>query len=83
MLPVADYVDAVNFARRIKADCFLSTGFVDLSYHPSSVYAAYNVIPAEMKQIVNSPASDHSVPRSTFQAGEEFMRRHIEKMRRN
>ncbi|WP_302452303.1 acetylxylan esterase [Victivallis vadensis] len=83
VLPVADYVDAVNFARRIKADCFLSTGFVDLSCHPSSVYAAYNVIPAETKRIVNSPASDHSVPRSTFQAGEEFMRRHIEKMRRN
>ena len=81
-IAASDYVDAVNFAKRIKnAECFLSTGFVDLSCTPSSVYAAFNSIPSPRKQIVNNVASDHTVPRACYQASNKFETEHIRKMR--
>lgn len=82
VMTVADYIDAVNFARKITgADTVLTTGFIDLSCTPSSVFAAYNVIPSGSKQIWCSPPSDHSVPREFYSRGDEFIRRHVEKMK--
>ncbi len=40
------YFDVVNFARRVKAPGWYSWGFNDLTCPPTSMYAAYNVIPA-------------------------------------
>ncbi len=83
VLAAGDYIDAVNFARKItKADTLLTTGFIDLSCTPSSVFAAYNVIPSPSKEIWCSPPSDHGVPKEFYQRGSGFIDRHIEKMKR-
>ena len=39
------YFDVVNFARRIKVEGWYSWGFNDQTCPPTSMYAAYNVIP--------------------------------------
>ena len=57
--PAREY-DAASFAKRIKnADCLLSTGFIDTTCAPTSVYVAYNNIPSAHKIIVNMPESGH------------------------
>lgn len=59
ILTAARYIDAVNFARRVEADVFITVGFHDSACPPSSVYAAYNVIPSPNKVIMNEPDSGH------------------------
>ena len=44
------YHDAVSFARFIKCETYFCTGFADEQCPPSSVYAAYNNLPAETKK---------------------------------
>ena len=39
------YFDVVNFARRVKVPGWYSWGFNDDTCPPTSMYAAYNVIP--------------------------------------
>lgn len=46
------YLDAVNFARLIECPIKVTVGFIDLTCSPSSVYAAYNVIPTKEKEMV-------------------------------
>ncbi len=41
------YYDVVNFARRVKAPGFYSWGYNDETCPPTSMYAAYGVIPGE------------------------------------
>lgn len=41
------YFDVANFARRVKVPGFYSWGFNDTVCPPTSMYAAFNVIPAE------------------------------------
>ncbi|MDR1723199.1 MAG: acetylxylan esterase [Tannerella sp.] len=41
------YFDVVNFARRVKADGLYSWGYNDPTCPPTSMYAAYNVIPGK------------------------------------
>lgn len=48
---VLSYFDGVNFAARIKAKCLFSVGLMDTICPPSTVFAAYNRVPAE-KQIM-------------------------------
>ncbi len=45
----APYFDAANFASRIKSDTVMSVGFLDDVCPPSSIYAAFNNIPAHNK----------------------------------
>lgn len=52
------YYDIVNFTPYIKAQTFVTTGFIDITCCPSSVYAAYNNIAAQ-KEIVNYPLMGH------------------------
>lgn len=54
------YVDCALLARRIRADCLLSVGLMDTVCPPSTVFAAYNEIPAP-KQIAVYPFGVHSV----------------------
>ena len=44
------YHDAVSFAKFIKCETYFCTGFADEQCPPSSVYAAYNNLPAETKK---------------------------------
>ncbi len=39
------YFDVVNFARRVQVPGWYSWGYNDLTCPPTSLYAAYNVIP--------------------------------------
>lgn len=41
------YFDVVNFARRVKVPGWYSWGFNDVTCPPTSMYAAYNVIPGQ------------------------------------
>lgn len=54
------YVDAANFASRIKTSVIVTAGFCDVTCAPTSVYAAYNAIPSQNKQIYNGIHMEHN-----------------------
>ena len=57
----ASYFDCMFFARRIKCPIYMNTGFIDTTCVPSSVFAAYNQIPAATeKHMQTVPDSGHS-----------------------
>ncbi len=59
----AEYFDNNNFAKRIKCETFVSTGFIDTTCVPTSVYSAYNSIPAGVrKHIDTTPTKGHDAP---------------------
>ncbi|MDR0705851.1 MAG: acetylxylan esterase [Planctomycetaceae bacterium] len=74
------YIDAANFARRIKAESILSTGFIDYICSPTSVYVAYNNITAP-KQIFSNPESTHAVPPKTYEISNKLLWDYIERNR--
>lgn len=74
------YIDAANFARRIKAESILSTGFIDYVCSPTSVYVAYNNIQAP-KRIITTPETDHSVSREASETAEKLLWEFVEKNR--
>ena len=54
------YYDIINFAKRIKCETFVCTGFVDESCYPSNVYVFYNTIPATTrKTLTTNPRTGH------------------------
>ncbi|MDR1283576.1 MAG: acetylxylan esterase [Opitutaceae bacterium] len=54
------YYDAMNFATRVKAEAYFTTGFIDTTCAPTSVYAAYNNLPVSGKKtIYNDIANGH------------------------
>ncbi|MBR5024317.1 MAG: acetylxylan esterase, partial [Victivallales bacterium] len=60
MRKAVPYCDVVNFAARIKCECYFCTGFADEVCTPSNVYSAYNNIPAGVKKIMTSnPRTGH------------------------
>jgi cephalosporin-C deacetylase-like acetyl esterase len=59
----AAYYDNIYFAKRIKAETYISTGFVDNTCVPTGVFAAYNNIPASTKKfITTTPDAGHGAP---------------------
>ncbi len=56
---MAQYYDAANFARFIDVPIRVIVGFADRTCSPSSVYAAYNVIPSKSKLIVDEIGMGH------------------------
>lgn len=74
------YIDAAHFARRIKAESILSTGFIDYVCSPTSVYVAYNNITAP-KQIFPTPESTHAVPPKTHEISNKLLWDYIERNR--
>lgn len=68
------YYDAAYFAARIhSARCLLTTGFIDTTCVPSSVYAAYNLIPSKSKRIMNFPQAIHGTYPEFDRATDEFL----------
>ncbi|MDA0589510.1 MAG: acetylxylan esterase [Planctomycetota bacterium] len=61
ILKAAQYVDAVNFATRCKADAIMSVGFIDAVCPPSSCYAAYNALQGK-KSVINEQLMGHAAP---------------------
>jgi len=71
------YVDAANFAKRIKAESVLTAGFVDFVCSATSVYVAYNNIKSK-KVIFTMPEAGHSVPGEIRQQADKLMWDYIE-----
>jgi cephalosporin-C deacetylase-like acetyl esterase len=61
VLQASRYIDAVNFARRCRADAIMSVGFVDAVCPPSSCYAAFNQLRGK-KRMVTEPLMGHAAP---------------------
>ena len=59
----AAYFDGAYFARRIKCPIWIKTGFMDTVCPPSSVFAAYNSIPAGVEKHMRTiPTGGHGTP---------------------
>ena len=52
------YFDCMFFARRIKCPIYINTGFIDTTCAPSSVFAAYNQIPATTEKHMQTTPDD-------------------------
>jgi len=72
------YIDAVNFAARCKAEAIVSVGFIDRTCPPTSVYAAYNVLPGK-KSMLNYPAMGHASTDEIRQKFREALLKHVGK----
>lgn len=60
---VVGYYDVANFAKRIKAETYMSVGFSDTICPPTSIYAAFNSLPLETKKNLQpSPKLGHDAP---------------------
>lgn len=56
----ASYYDGAYFAKRVKCPIWISTGFIDTTCPPTSVFAAYNNIPADVeKHMQTYPTGGH------------------------
>jgi len=52
--------DSVNFAKRIRCEVHVCTGFTDETCYPSNVFAFYNAIPASTKKsMTTDPRTGH------------------------
>jgi cephalosporin-C deacetylase len=56
------YYDVVNFARRVKAPGYYTWGYNDEVCPPTSMYAAYNVIPAPKHLLLALETGHFTVP---------------------
>lgn len=70
---VSAYFDAVNFARHAKCATLISTGFADVTCPPTSVYAAYAVLP-QPKRMVPTPDMGHSQSKEFGELSGKFIR---------
>ena len=74
----AGYYDGVFFAKRIKCLIYFSTGGHDLTCSPTSVYKAYNSVPAGVKKIIYfNPNGDHGS--SPIKDHKDIVRKYLEK----
>jgi cephalosporin-C deacetylase-like acetyl esterase len=81
ILEAARYIDAANFASRIKASgCCFTVGFIDTTCPPSSVYAAYNRVPVA-KHIENDILSGHAQSNKSSAAMADAVLKHIEQQK--
>lgn len=76
ILETSAYFDAVNFARKFKGPSLHGVGFIDTVCAPTTVYAAFNVMP-EPKTMIDSPTMGHSTDPRWAKAREEFWRKHL------
>ncbi|MEC5127877.1 acetylxylan esterase [Verrucomicrobiales bacterium BCK34] len=76
VIEASRYIDAVNFARRCKAEAILSVGFIDRTCPPTSVYAAYNVL-AGKKEMINEPKMGHARPKPVEEAFWDALKAHV------
>lgn len=72
----AGYFDGAHFAKRIQCPIYFSTGGIDFTCSPSSVYKAYNNIPAGIKKSIDyTPTGNHGG--SKVKKFEAALRKHI------
>jgi cephalosporin-C deacetylase len=70
------YIDCALLARRITAETLVSVGLMDEVCPPSTVFAAYNEIPAG-KDIAIYPYSGHAVPKAHAEIQLRHLRQHL------
>ncbi|MCE5231325.1 acetylxylan esterase [bacterium] len=76
------YYDCVNFAKRIKADTFFMVGLIDTTCSPTSIFAAYNAVPAKNKTIDIVPGKGHnSLVGKESRDATQFIRDHMARMK--
>jgi cephalosporin-C deacetylase-like acetyl esterase len=73
----ARYFDAMNFATRIKANTYVFVGLIDDTCPATTVYAAFNAIPGDNKQILPQPLMGHEFPVPLQEQCDQFVREHI------
>lgn len=61
-IATTQYYDVVNFARRVKVPGMYSWGFNDETCPPTSMYAAFNVIPGQKKLLLALETGHNNVP---------------------
>jgi cephalosporin-C deacetylase len=71
------YIDCALLARRITAATLVSAGLMDDICPPSTVFAAYNEIPAPDKDIAVFPFSGHSSPKAHAERQLAHLRAHL------
>ena len=63
VIKASGYFDHNYFAKRIKCETYTGTGFVDFVCPPTSVYAAFNNLPAKTKKYIQTtPTAGHGAP---------------------
>lgn len=56
----SEFLDSVNFAKRVGCEISFGTGFIDTTCPPSGVYAAYNAIPKGVRKYMwTNPTAGH------------------------
>lgn len=54
------YVDVINFVPQMKAKCYMTVGYIDVSCPATGVFAVYNEIPTE-KHLLHNTKTGHRV----------------------
>ena len=72
------YFDVVNFARRVKVPGWYSCGFNDVTCPPTSMYAAFNVIPGAKEIDLYLITGHWTFPEQTS-IGDEWLRKNCKK----
>lgn len=80
VLETLPYFDTAYFAQRTKADGIFSVGFLDPTCAPSTVYAAYNVMPNK-KSIFNDVAAAHQNTPEALRVLRQAVLDHVKEMR--
>ena len=76
VVKASGYYDCVNFAKRVKCPIYFSTGGWDFTCSPTSVYKAYNNVPAGVfKSIEFTPTGNHGG--SKTKKFENALKKHI------
>jgi cephalosporin-C deacetylase len=75
-LDTLDHIDNALLASRIRAETYVSVGLMDDVCPPSTVFAAYNAIPAN-KQIVVNPFGVHRVSQQHDERRLRFLRQRL------
>lgn len=78
VLAMAPYFDAVNFAGHLRSPVRVMVGYADVTCCPSSVYAAFNRIPAADKRMDDEVGMGHSA-RGSYQAATAWVIETIKK----
>ena len=77
-IETSKYYDVVNFARRVKVPGIYTWGFNDETCPPTSMYAAYNVIPGKKELLLALEMGHATVPEQTDRLNlwlENFLKR--------
>jgi cephalosporin-C deacetylase-like acetyl esterase len=77
-IATSKYYDVANFARRIKVPGLYSWGFNDETCPPTSMYAAYNLIPGQKQLLLALETGHNTTPEQT-----ELVNRWLENFLKN